>query len=322
MNLFQIIPSYIHSAVVHRKGDVHYALPEKIGDLKLVKNLNIRKSYPYCVGLYKNKSGKLVVAKIWQGGSHSIHYSVLKHEIDVVKTLTQVYIKNKKRIATHLRKISIPEYKGMVENDKQLVLLTEYVVGTPLRLVKDVDHQFEVYKNSIEFLRAIGKFVSYNQKKKITVKSMAHFQKIYPIILVVALIKHPKLVKNLISGVPVFIKQLIQGNKDPKVVLVHGDLHLENILLSEKKVWILDMEQTMFSYPIYEKVTALSSLRNTAKLRELLLYDVLFQCSRRYSLRRLFKSLLVNCSTHNLTSNLPDKNIRLYTKLLQLGVQL
>ena len=102
------------------------------------------------------------------------------------------------------------------------------------------------------------------------------------------------------------------------ITLVHGDLHVENILVDSNRITVLDMGQLMRTFSEYEYVTTFSSIRNKELFNQTLL-GRFTQVEDANSLRyRLL--LIILCSLHNLTSGAPQKNNDWYLYLLRYGL--
>ncbi len=287
-----------------------FELPELlINKYKLVSKISPGNPKPFLLGLYKDKSGKKFVAKIWEGRIKDINYYNLLRESKVLGVLNAV----QKRIK--LGKVSVPELADCLNQGNLVVVITKFAEGKRVSEIKSTKTQFEIYQKSREFLLRLSNSCTKAEMNAIGIKNGKDFLIQYPFILGKSLITYPgkwrELLKgglNVMEGLPAFFTT-------HKYVFIHGDLHLSNILVSEKQVTILDFEQSVFSFPETETVTSLSSRLNPRKIKEKLSGS--FTKSLEENPRAGILAII--CSTHNLIEKVSIECLNSYTQTLILA---
>lgn len=286
----------------------------------LIKNLNLGLSQ-FEVGIYENKSGKLIVGKIWKGNIKDLNYFALYQEIILYQVLAKVIRRVNRLIPSHLQEISIPNYFGFMKVNNKLGLFTEFVKGSALTNSNPYK-QYNYMQKCIEYLGFLGSHLTPLEKSLISQGNILDKLLVYPLFLVVALIKRPQLAKYLLKGFLIVIKSTPAILKHEENTLIHGDLHPRNIIISNKQVKILDLEQTTFSYPMYEYIYSILCLSVNTKLSNLLLKDINSKCNKDESFALCFLALAIKCSTHFLAGNLSKQKLKLCTKVLKISLKL
>lgn len=295
--LVTILPYYLHSAVGHWLGkDFSRPLPSQIAGYFLLKRLS-SKNYPFGVGLYR-KAGKRFVIKFWLGSCRSRHYFALRHEITVVSTLSS---------SQKPSPVFPVPYVETIEQKSCLGLVTDYVKGRPLSSVGHVSSQVSSYLRCVDYLRRC------RPVSAIPTKHWVYILLALPFITAAALINSPGNAVEILKGVVKILTNLSALAKSRDLVLVHGDLHLDNIILSGRKFHLTDFEQSVFTYPQLELITTLSSIRNPA--------GFLSAVQRLLPHTPSTSALLAYNSIYNLTGHLPAANMAHYAKLLRLANQ-
>ena len=99
------------------------------------------------------------------------------------------------------------------------------------------------------------------------------------------------------------------------MALVHRDLHTQNILVSQSKTTIIDLQRVVLTYPLYELVTTLAVEWDNSAFRDFLLKSV------DPKLLNIFQGLMIHFATHALTANnLPENYLTRYKKMLKFAV--
>lgn len=293
---------------------------EQANDYTLIKSLNQKLSL-FEVGLYTNKSGRLTVGKIWKGNIKNLSYFALYQEIILYQVLSKVIKRVNHLTPKHLKEISVPKYFGFINESNRLGLFTEYIKGTSLTN-SNVYKQYKYMKKCIVYLNFLGSHFSPLEKALVSQKTVKDDLLVYPLFLIIALIKRPKLAKDLIKGFLFILKNVPTILKHKENTLIHGDLHPRNILISKSQVKILDLEQTTFNFPMYEYIYSILCLSVNPELNKLLLKDINLKCKKDESFALCFQALAIKCSTHYLAGNLSKQKLKLCSQVLKLGLQL
>lgn len=314
MKALTIIPAYILD------NTKKVTLPKIVGSYVLIKDLQQKKVHPYAVGLYK-KGGKKFVIKIWSGKLKDEFYYCLKNEITTLNLLDKTRKTKINSLPISLKEISTPKFIESIEKNNQLILIEEYIEGKKVSEIKSIKIQLKFLEICQEYIQWIGDNIPTNEKGRIRDKSRFKFLYYYPLIFTAAFIKRPNLrttllksVRTFISGIPMFLKY--------ESKLVHGDLHVQNIITRGKKIYILDTEIMMYTFPVYEQIVSLASFRNSNSLRKSILNELTKEAKNNKDFKKLFKSLLVHNSTYDLTGNVSNKVIEKSKENINLAISL
>lgn len=316
-------PSYLHSLVKakNKSKSPVILLPEKIGEFKLFSDLQNDKHYPFKIGLYQ-RSKKQIVAKIWEGLHKDLHYYDLVHEITLNWILTNVRKRVVKILPHEIAGYSTPGFLGVIREKSRIIFLSEYVSGSKLSSVRSDTGKFEYYQNCIKYLAFLGNHMTRHEKMLISNKGGFEYIIQFPFILTASLLKHWGKRVLIGKGAVLFIKMLPQLFKYNKFVLVHGDLNYDNIILSDNFVYILDFEQTVFTFPEYETICTLSSGRNSKPFVVNVLGSGIIETYKKHKGYKLFSGLMANCQIHNLIGNVSSENHNRYFKRIEMAWEL
>ncbi|QQG47189.1 MAG: phosphotransferase [Candidatus Woesebacteria bacterium] len=314
MKALTIIPAYILG------NTKKVILPKKVGSYVLIKDLQQKKIHPYAVGLYKKDGNKFVI-KIWSGNLKDEFYYCLKNEIAALAILNKTRKFKIKSLPTHLRQVSTPGFIESIDKNNQLILIAEYIEGKKVSELKSTEKQLLYLNICQEYIKWIGDNIPPKERKLIRDKSKLKFLYYYPLIFAAAFIKRPDLrsillksVHTFISGVPMFLKFESR--------LVHGDLHVQNIITKGKKIYILDTEIMMYTFPVYEQIVSFASFRNSYSLQKKILDSLIRKAKKNKEFKILLKSLLIHNSTYDLTGNVPNKVVEKSRENIKLAISL
>jgi thiamine kinase-like enzyme len=291
-------------------------LPKRIGLYAFVRNLRSKKSYPFAIGLYRNSQGTPVVAKKWQGKRKDIHYFELSRELLVLSVFERMRRRIGTKLPSEFNLINTPHVTAVVRTRDSFIILTSFVKGRKLLEYPSVRTQFETYLRAKSYIQFLGGYASNDEKAAIGEKKIPQFMFQFPMILAASIFQRPKLGIDSIRGALYWIMST-SFSKGKNTTLVHGDLHPENIIVSNKQTTIVDVEQTLFTYPEYEVISGLSSV--IAPLGFLQMLSKHYIESDIYS-RKMLGLCAVECSIHNLTSPLSSRHINRYHSMLLQGI--
>jgi serine/threonine protein kinase len=264
--------------------------------------------------LYRErKSGKRIVIKFWQGSLKDLHYFALLHEADTIKALTSV---QSKLGPAKSKGFIIPKFIQSGKYKNGLYLISEFFQGRSISDLSD-RKKYTIFKDCLQFLNELGKVCDHKHKSKISTKGIFDYIFLYPLLLVSVYLRHAELRNTIFKGVPVFLSGIPKILQWKSSYLVHGDLNPNNILISGKKLAVLDVEQMRFSYQEYELVTTLCIKKYSNNFKNMIVRDLL----RKKMDKKAIATLLVNASTHNLTDNPKKDSVANYLNVFNLGLK-
>lgn len=295
------------------------ALPKTIARYSLVDSLT-ESDRSFSLGIYKTSKGQQVVAKMWLGGKYNLKYFALRHEINVYKVLTAIYNRNAAKLPPNLKKINFPHYVDTYDDGNKLVLITKWFTGRPLLSTRSLTKQLDCYKRCVGFMAYLGSKATKHERALISHRSGRTYLALYLFLLCVALGKHPKYFLSLIKGLAVMLQSISALLEKKDFALIHGDLHLENILVTPDSIIILDLEQSLFTYPEYEIISTLLCANNPSTFFNQLTSNLFKAAENDPKRPALVAALLVNRITHYLTGSVSNKKKGLFLLMLKLAV--
>jgi serine/threonine protein kinase len=306
-------PAIFYQAAVNR--DVYTISPSltQIGSFKLKNEIEKKGSFvKFAIGEYINtKDGKRVFGKTL---IQHIRFNVLSlsNEALMYELLHEVQKSVNHRIPRAIKNIRIPHSYGLRKKRGVLSLFIEYIEGIPL-VTFPTSYQFKTYENVVSYIRYLGDNMTHEQKDQIGKRYPLIEIFMFPFLVVVAAFSYPKILNTLLRGVSCFYLNVFNYIKDQRLVLTHRDLHAKNILIQEKTVYIIDLENMVFTHPDYEYVVSFLACWRNKELSE-----------RIWSLvqnKHIGKLLLIKMATHYLTHrNLTQKKYDDYTEALNWAI--
>lgn len=286
-----------------RNKNIKAEFPNKIGSYKLKKIFKQSEinSRTFIFALYTNKNGEKALAKMWRGSVKDLIYYTLLNEIAVYKALNKVLERLSESIPREFKDVRIPKYLGFMNGRKSLLILTEYIEGVSAEKSFNSD-AFEIYNKCSEFLKFLGSKMTKEEKKGISKRTVLSIFLLYPLFLARAITVRPRLMNALIKGMPIVANSLPGFLEKRAISLGHRDLQLKNIIISKKKLYILDLQFCIFSYELYDLFMALRTRFSDKSYRNEIFREVRKEFPHRED-KNWIKGLMVICATHSLSGN-------------------
>jgi hypothetical protein len=311
---------YFYLTSIGNTFDTHpdVNMPPTIGKYRLKKFINTARTFPFRKGIYQDASGKKYFAKIWVGTRRDVHYYELKHEIQTSRILSIIAKKPQAMRLSKSAKTSFVTYVDHFEEKGRLVYISNFIEGKTLTEWPNAEKNFDFYHACVAFAHRMGEFCTPTDQSVISQKKLIWFVLLYPLLVTYAILKRPKFAPLIISGIAVFARGIPQLHRHKRIVFVHGDIQPNNVMVSKGRVYILDLEQSFFSYPEFETLTSVANRKNSAEFVNSLLSSTCPDHRVPYMDCHCFAAIAVYALTYNLTSDLNLKSIGRYVSLLQL----
>jgi len=277
--------------------------PKKIG-----RHVYRRRFYPntlntYALAIYRDPSGKRAIAKMWKGTVKDFPYYILKNELIINKILNRVLERINDALPGKYANVYIPALLGEVETKNSLTILKEFVKGDHATSLNRAE-KFNIYLKSNDFLQYLGENLTQKEKKNISHRSALNIVVLYPLLLIKALFTHPRASWNLISAVPLFLKSVPIFLTRKSQFFGDRDLLLSNILVSGRRIYLIDLQFSMFSDPLYDAIYRLCARWDEEDFR-LLLFGQVKSLSEKHGEKAkiLIRGLMIHVATHALSAN-------------------
>lgn len=279
--------------------------PQKIGSYtfkrKFLTSSTTNKPWIFTFALYENAHKEKAIAKMWNGKIKNFACYTLRNEIIMYQVLNEV----RKRLDTSLPKkfrgVSIPKFLGTFESKHSLGLLVEFINGELADTLPE-EKSFKAYLKVSDFLRFLGTKLTFAEKARITHRKPISLALLYPLLLAKAICTHPKAFSSFLRGVPIFLLALTKLFRKSRISLRHGDLSLGNILISPKKITLIDLQLCVFS-ELDDLLTSLCICWDNGRLRNLFLTEIRKRYGHEKDYDVFVRGLMANIATHALTGN-------------------
>ena len=234
---------------------------------------------------YALKSGQKYFVKT-ASLSDERNLETLNREISIYQTLM------KTKNSYNKKDIAIPRYKTSILRNDLLSLVIQEVEGESI-LKRNISKRVEVYSKCIKFVRELGDKVNSEDLKLIGKRTVFQEVVMYPFLLAVSLHRNPKHFLLLLKGGKFFALNFLRILTNPRYVLTHRDLHGENILVGDKKIYIVDWENARYADSYMEYVVILLATWSSKRSRN---YFLSFLEDKKKA-----ASLIIKMATHYLT---------------------
>lgn len=205
-------------------------LPETYAGYRLEKSLTslADQQKGYQIGLY-SLGTKRVVIKFLKFKNKNLKYEQLLHEANLLKLLNT----NKSL------KVRIPRLLDLKLNSNMVVLIREYINGTPVKKIS-LPKKLEILNKCLEFFRK--ETVSDNNNYLSRRPEILNFLQM-PFFLIFSIFKKPADFFIFIKIYIIYVESYFMTRKhESHLVIAHRDLHSENILISGNYINIVDNE--------------------------------------------------------------------------------
>lgn len=295
-------------------------LPKSVGNFAFIERFKketiILPVFQY--GIYENNNGQRALAKYWQGKSKNLAYFTLKNEINIYKTLNHVQSKLRGKIPKELKSISIPQILLSEENNNSLIVLIEFIDNAKIAQNENPKNKIKIYLKVIDYLKFLGDNLSEDEKSRISVRTSLNLVFLYPFILIKSILTHPKNAADMLKASLVFLRSIPLLLKDNRMTLSHRDLRFKNILIKNKKIYLIDLEYCAFTNPFYELANSFHSYWKENKFEKIFLNVLKRRFQKEPNFQPIFKGLLVDTVIHALNDNYySERKIQKYINCLK-----
>jgi thiamine kinase-like enzyme len=316
----RIIKSYFINIVSPKRILNLTNLPSQINHYILVKPLSQKKGNPFSIGIYQ-KNRKQYVLKILIGREKGLHFHILKHEYEVLNTISHIQKRITGSIVNGQSPIETPKVVEFIESRSLTTLVLSNCASNYIRKNIGYDSYIKIFNNCKTFFSKIILEANSNEKQTISEKNGRYYLLIYPFILFVALIKFPNRFYQLLKSLIIVYRGIPNLLNYDSFTLVHGDLALNNIIFNIAKITILDWGQATITFPELETIATLSCASIDSKTSQILKNDLKQTAKQSRNNAKRISALIVICSIYNLAGTLPSNRKTQYLKMLDFGFQ-
>lgn len=322
-NQSTLLINYLASSLVEKfHKNTKVKIPREITGYKYIRTLSRNQEGNTAVALYNNKNGKNVVIKIWKGRFKDYSYFALKNEAAVYQTLNETIQRLEGKIPSEFQNLRIPMLIDFIESGESLILIIEWLNAKGLKNFKE-EKIIKTYFKVNNFFEYLGKNMTISEKNSISTRSALSYTLLYPLLFLKAIVSNSSSLSNIVKGGLVFVKTLPVLLSNEKISLIHRDLNFENIMISGRNIYVIDLEFCTFTYKAYEFVTTAKYTWNKKFMQKDFFKELIKSYGQKGKNMELIKLMTVIIATHALAANSYSKkwneNMR---NFLEFGVNL
>jgi len=229
------IGTFINSIIIKN----YYQAPLSIGKYKLLREVYRRDRVKnLTMGIYQFQHKKFFI-KSWSGKVKDLSYYYLLNEFYLQSYLNQ-------KISTQY--FAFPTSVDLISHPQTLSAVFEYIDGHSLEKAP-IHQQVEVIESII---KELAKFSS--PANPLSRRGQFQYILMLPFIYLASLIIRPLSLRQSNLALLKCLRSFFSDNFAVKLSLAHRDLTPDNVIISGKKIYLLDSENIILTWPNYDLV--------------------------------------------------------------------
>ncbi len=241
-SLFTYALGYIVLYIKMLRGKTEEKPLSNIANYILYKEINrANETNKFSIGLYK-KDNKKYFIKTWHGSIKDMFYHFLLNEYQVNLVLYQLLHQHKDIIG-----IRTPRAIEFVTRAQSASLVMEFIEGKPIKNLPS-KIQMQIITNVMKDLELLSKKITNTMANKLHKRTKKSYVSLLILETILLLIKSPN---DLFIILRMFFSLLISliRTQQTKLVLSHRDLTPNNVMIKNKKTYLIDCEQVALTLP-------------------------------------------------------------------------
>lgn len=226
--------------------------PKILGGYSYSHQIKANSYNNYAFAIYKNMKGQRAIAKLWQGHSKNYSYLLLKNEATAIPALISA-IQRIDKMPSKFANFEIVEPIMSEEYSDRLILLKKFINGKSGESLEP-KNQIKLFQSSSDFIAFLGKNLNIFEKSIFSKRTPVKILAIYPLLLVVATLRNREYFRQLFMGLIAVIKSIPLFIKESALVLSDRDLSPSNFIIKNNKMYLIDLQFSMFSNHYYDSV--------------------------------------------------------------------
>jgi serine/threonine protein kinase len=244
-SIIEITIGFIVSKTIYTFFPKSNTLDNTVGKYRLVEKISKQNSYQeYMLGKYTDGE-KLYFVKTWQGKLKDYSYYALLNEYYITRVLFSALSRRRTD-----ERLYVPEVKDVIVTSGSVSLVFEFVSGYSLTTLT-VEEQKQHISFALKELNDLNKRLNAQERNVLIPYYRTFYVLVLPVYALIALIRQTKLFKSILRTLILSYQALLhQDNK--KLFIAHRDITLDNLLVSGEKLYLLDCERMVLTFPLYD----------------------------------------------------------------------
>lgn len=280
-------------------------VPINILSYRLVKMLNpstAHRSFVYA--LYRDPRGRKAFAKIWINSKKNFDYYSLINEKNWYEAFSHMGNKALKQ-----QGVSVPNYLGWKEGPNFAALLIQLIKGYTAEKISPVKQYAKILQVR-RFLQSVTPSALNLKGPGNHINIRHHHLAIlaFPLFLFKTR-KYPFVLKNFTKICLKYLKSLKLLFISFPTVIAHKSIEPKNIIIADRKTYLIDFQLAVFSNPIIDVVETLFFCWSNKKLRQLAIEHDAESTMRSKTYKDLFQFLTLYTGIHQLSEGVIEPHV-------------
>lgn len=248
---------------------------------------------------YRNSHGRKGFAKLWINDRKSFDYHSLVNEKNWYEAFEKMRKAERKNHGA--KGVHIPNYIGWEEGPHFAALLTQLVNGHTAEFLP-ASQQYSKILLVRKFLQSVSSSALRLKWRGYHMNIKRHYQAMlaFPLFLIKAR-KQPFVAKHFKRIVHRYLDSLRLLFVSFPTIVVHKSIEPKNIIISNKKTYLVDFQLAAFSNPVIDIVETLFFCWSNKKLRQLVIEHDVESIMRSKTYKDLFRFLTLYTGIHQLS---------------------
>ncbi len=213
-------------------------------DYKLIKKFPFRgKKYSSKVGLYNNNKGELIVIRKLNYVLKNINYEYAINDTSLLTLINKLALLDKNDSSVYFPKIIL-----MKDTGNELIIVREFITGKRLSSLKKID-KIKILTNCFIRLKNLSSYLTSGEINELPSRGIFYLLFLYPYYFLKVIIKDRRNISLLFRLSLLFYKKILNRTFImSQMVLTHRDLNQNNIIISGKQTYIIDLESMLLCH--------------------------------------------------------------------------
>lgn len=283
-------------------------VPKKILSYRFVRMLNPATAHcSFVYALYRDPRGRKAFAKIWINSKKNFDYYSLVNEKNWYEGFGQMHKGWLKQDGA--KGVNVPSYIGWEEGPHFAALLTQFINGHTAEHLP-ATQQYSKILLIRKFLQLVSHSALHLKRRGYQINVKRHYLAMlaFPLFLIKAR-KQPFVLKHFKKILHRYLNSLRLLFVTFQTVIAHKSIEPKNIIIADKKTYLIDFQLAVLSNPIIDVVETLFFCWSNKKLRQLVIVHDVGTIMRSTTHKDLFRFLTLYTGIHQLSEGVVETRV-------------